>query len=531
MFLLIDLRVTERRHVAKNRAVVPAYRSQRNGDWVLIKSGVYAIQGKIRSRTAYPGTFCEDQADGSVLFGYGSRRQQSDDEFLHVRFDNEGGIHIQRDLFCTLPLFYGYKDGRFVVSNEYQEVVRRLPNLSIDTDSMCKSLLGITSERPYTLWKEIKTLSEREALIYKDGQVVFVPAAPRPWTFSAELAETNPRAFPGMIKDRLTRFIDTRLAGNVVGFELSGGLDSALLPLYMAKQGWSPTGVAGSMIQPAMAGQERQLQKIAALERVTGLQAKKIYLDPRRHYPLRTILHQKSPPPFDPQHELYQAPALEINEYFQAQGVTIAVTGCGGDQLLENRPLPSLYPPDPESQSRPSYLSSICREPEDTVDPYASIPTLLPKTIALENFAQANNYINHGIWPVSPFYDLPLFNYCQALPVQFRANKNIFRAFFEANRFPDLLYLGDNEDFGYFFYSCVHSGVYDRLISHLAANAVTHKLGYAAVEVMKELYASLRNAGAQDRLLFNIYSWIEVELNLQMTLSHEDDATLYSKGY
>lgn len=476
---------------------------------------------QIRYRQAYPGVFCEHRADGSIFIGYGSRVTQDQDEFLHITLGTDGSIQIQRDVQCTLPVFYGQSGDVFVVSNEYQEVVNRLPRLTLNTTSLVKNLLNITPAKQYTLWKEVGILGERESLIFRKHMPIYAPSAPaRPWAYSTELAPTDPRAFPAILADRFAHFINTRLKNSRVGFELSGGLDSAFLPLFMSARGYTTSYPAATLVQPDHSQRSRQLQKIQELETRTFLRSNRIHLDIERHYPLSDIIRSDEPQPFDHNRDIFHEATGEIADYFSSLDVEVAVTGAGGDQLLEHLPHPSLTTNAPYDNYHvviPEFLTTLCKTPLEAKEPFAPPATLLSAAVGYENIAQANSYINRGIWPVSPFYDVHLFNFCQALPVQFRANKNIYRAYFEANGFPESLYRGPNEDFGSFIQMCFLSGKYDKLIEQLAGQSVTGKLGYVDPEKLMAAFLEARWDTGNIRVFSSIYTWAEVELNLLST--------------
>jgi hypothetical protein len=516
MFLWIAID-TDPAHINKQAD----YRTHILNGWCMVRNVRRStIQAAIRQRTDYPGTFCQRQLDGSISMGYGTGAMGIDNEFLRITLKTDVSLLIERDVYCTLPLYYGYDGDRFVVSNDYAEVVGALKNLTLNKDALCEYLLHLTPLVPHTLYKEIGILGERQVLYFKDGNIVHVPTTPRNWTYNSELARTNARAFPDMLSERFDYFVQTRLQGNSVGYELSGGLDSAFLPLYMAAKATYARAPASTVIQIDPTDRARQLHKIDVIESQTFLHSKRIFLDPQTHYPLARALRTHTFRPFNLTHELYEAPAVEVADYFQQQGVKVVVTGSGGDQLLEHRPHPSqLRQQQAQSYILAPFLTKACglmskRLGERTY--IAHIPTLLSNSIAQETPIIAQRYIERDIWPVSPFHDVRLFNFCQGLPIQYRANKNVYRAYFEASAFPEQLYRGLNEDFGNFFNACFLSGRYNTIINRLA---VTQKLAYVDVNKLTLLYADALQGKIDTSILFDVYTWMVAELNLQ-AISH-----------
>lgn len=485
-----------------------------------ISSANDAITGWLQHRTAYPGTFCFTDESGTVHLGYGNPQGADDEEFLAIQITRQGEIRIERDVLCTLPLFFGYSNGTFVLCNEYKEVCAALPRLTPDRQAIARFLLDTMPGDPFTMWQEVGVLGEREVLtLNRRGLHVSKPSS-RPWSFSDELPRSDPYAFPGLIAQHFHHFTDTKLEGNIVGFEISGGLDSAFLPLFLAASGRQLHAYAGSIIQPSAAA--NQLDKIAQVEAYTGLKSKKVLHDPTRHFPLikhidprGNFIHIRRNP--------YEPAKSEIADFFAEQGVNIMVSGGGADQIMEHRPSPAVRPDIPPDDHH-AFASQTARKLfSDYRPPAFSTPAnLLPSGIFYENLVRTNMYLARGIWPVSPYYDIPLFNYLQGLPVQFRANKNIVRAYFEAKNFPLGVYRGPNEDFGDFFNDCWFSGQYEPFITELTEDSMTAAMGLVEIEIIRTILDDVRhgNRAVADQL-YHLMNWMCLELNLRAANEHK----------
>lgn len=504
MFLSITFQGTDRPlHGLRTR--------QKNG-WFIVEDPEKRLQVKLRVRRAYPGTYCQTLHDGSVALGYGPLKPQGDNEFLQVRLTPRGDITIQRDVVCTLPLFYGQTHNRFVAGNEYHAVCEALAPLTVNRSAASRMLLDPIPWEPYTMWQEMGILGDRQTLRLQNGVLSVQQPPPRSWTYSSELPRSNAHEFPARLSTHLNRFIETRLQGNVLGFELSGGLDSAFLPLYLAQRGHSlEQSQAGTVLQPDVRDQERQQQKITMIEAVTGLRSKRIYPKPETHYPLSHMFATGKFYPIHAVHELYEPGMAEIADHFKSSGVEVVITGGGGDQLFEHRPHPSIFDHQRFYEDQPHFVTSTAKSLFSIRDPFEPIPTLLTPGVVSENLAHANIYIERGMWPVSPFHNVELFNYCQGLPVQFRSDKNIFRAYFEASHFPPMLYRGENEDFGNFFEACWNLGVYAPLVNQFIEHSSLHELGLVDVtKIQRALQAKTVDE------LFAIYVWLVLELNTKL---------------
>lgn len=505
MFFSITFRDTSK--TLAGLAVIP------KGGWFVVEDAEKRLQVKLRARRAYPGTYCHTLTDGSVALGYGPTKPQAYDEFLQVLITRQGDITIKRDVICALPLFYGQAHDKFVVSNDYAHVCSELEPLTIDVPAVAQKLLDPAPFESTTIWQETGILGERQTLQLHKGKLTKLAAPPRSWTYSSELPRANAREFPQRLREQFNRFTETKLKGNRVGFELSGGLDSSFLPLFLAQHGHDLRhSRAASIIQPDPVEQGRQLQKITELERATGLVSHRVFTQPAAHYPLRHMLAAGKFRPFHIEHELYEPAIAEMAEYFKSQGVEVVVGGVGGDQMVEHRPHPSRLKPSSSPEDSPAFVTARARAfTSSRPDPFAPIPTILPSSIVSENVASSNIYIERDIWPVSPFYNVELFNFCQALPVQFRSEKNIYKAYFEASGFPLIIYRAENESFGPFFDNCWHMGFYDTLAKQLLQQSVLQRLGLIDPVKLQDV---LRTKTVDQ--LFHAYVWLVLELNTQL---------------
>jgi hypothetical protein len=482
------------------------------GGWFIVEDLEKRLQVKLRARRAYPGTYCHTLQNGTVVLGYGPTQPSTDDEFLQVLITPQGDITITRDVICTMPLFYGQAHGNFAASNDYESVCSVLAPFTVDIPAVASKLLDPSPAESSTIWKEVGILGERKTLRLHQAKLAVITPPPRSWTYNSELPKTNAREFPRRLTEHFNRFTQTRLAGNRVGFELSGGLDSSFLPLFLAQQGHSlGHSQASSVIQIDPKDRARQLQKITELEGVTGLRSHRVSLEPQAHYPLRHMLSTGKFRPIHIEHEIYEPAISEMADYFKSQGVEVVVGGAGGDQLVEHRPHPSRRLPSPGDENLPPFMKTQAKALFSARDPFAPVPTLLSPSLVSEHVAASNIYIERDIWPVSPFHNVKLFNYCQALPVQFRSEKNIYKAYFEASNFPLIIYRAGNENFGPFFDNCWHLGFYDALAQQLLQHSVLQKLGLIDPEKLQDV---LRTKAVDH--LFHAYVWLVLELNLQL---------------
>lgn len=482
---------------------------------------------RLRKRSAYPSTYCRRLDDKTVVFGYGPITVSDNDESLQVILHGDGSLAIKRDYYATLPIFYSVAAGIFVLSNSYESVVCALPAATLNHDSLLETLLP-NPDRHADLWEEVKILEERHILTIDRGQrpVVQLPD-PRPWASSNQAGESNPRLFKDTLESSLEAFIEKFDMDGTLAFEVSGGIDSALLPLHVAKtrKGRVP-GILGSMGFPGGFG-ATQHEKLLTLAEQTDFRALRAVIDPKDEYPLARIVKGVQSPPFYCFSEIYSEPLGDLADRFAQQGVQVVATGIGGDELFENtlsaeqqlffgnveqqRRRSLHYPPFSTPKMREQYVRSA-----PMVAPYP-LP-LLGVSLHGAQLARNNIYISRDIWPVSPFANAELYQFCQGLPVRFRANKNILRAFYEAHSFPKTIYQpSQNEHFGEFFADSFSTDRYGDLIQKLSQDSITKRLGLIDTARLLEVYKEYRAGTVVEgrKWLLYIYTWLCAELNLQ----------------
>lgn len=487
--------------------------SEHTADYFQFYDDSRRLQIHLRRRSDYPTAYCSVNTHQGAWFGYGARYPGENDEALRVHVAPTGAIRIERDMYCALPLFYGYSEGIFVVSNQYDEVCSLLPRLTLAPDAV-RSYLWSPFPLLQTMWQEVGILGARETLTLEHGKLHKIAAPPRSWKYSSELMAVDPKNFADLLENRLEQFVATRMTGARVGFEVSGGMDSGLLPLYLAKLGYIVRMPAGSLVVPPPEA-ERQMQKLAALEQQAPLHIFRTALNPASDHPLSILLEGHPLRPRYILHELYEKGVQRIATHLQQQGTTLVVRGIGGDQLFEYIPRPDNYAPASPLRP-PPFLKGTFRG-ENVIFDHAG-KDILAFSHPLEQLASANIYIEHDIWPVSPFHDQVLYNFCQSLSFGLRTNKNILRAYFAANHFPAIIYQGPNESFEQFFNQSMLQPLYSQLIEACAERSVTDQLGLIDSILLRRTYADIYANSQNPEPLMAIHNWLYTEIELQLRL-------------
>jgi asparagine synthetase B (glutamine-hydrolysing) len=396
---------------------------------------------RLKKRSAYPGTFCRQIDSETIVLGYGAQSPNADDEFLHITVKRNGSIYIARDIYATLPLFYGLAGQTFAISNTYTDICQLLPHLTESAVGTVETL-AVTPSHFIFPWEEIHVLGERHQLQFTAAppNVTVIPPASRTWLTSPEAPQTDPRDFWKVFSAQLDAFTERCLSGQHIAFEVSGGLDSAALPLYLAQKHGQLSTPAVSLSFPGKFGVS-QYEKTNVVSHIAGLTMQRIELETVRNKALLgAVIDDPAAGDFYCPREAYLAGYSAMAENLKQQGVEVIIRGTGGDDCFENvlDPAQVCMYGTAEKQRRskalaPYFTAKFTQEYMAAVQETAPYPMpLLPVSYQRGQLAHESIYIDHDIWPVTPFADAELYTFCQGLPAHFRSNKNILRLFFEA---------------------------------------------------------------------------------------------------
>jgi asparagine synthetase B (glutamine-hydrolysing) len=325
-FLHLTLNVATQPQPSERFEVVQA-----NGYYTL-KTAKVSVQ--LRVRNEYPKTYFYALNHTTLVCGYGATDPDLHDEFLQIILSSDGSIVIRRDSTVTLPLFFGRSADLISISNDYGVVCSDIPRLELDRNKVLAALQPSMASTG-TLWKEIDLIGERQILEVNNGLVEVHKPEPRTWGITSEAPSSSYRDFSQILRARLDTFTNTCLFEQPFAFEISGGLDSATLPLYHARFGEKLAIGLGSIRVPGdfRSSQSHKLDAVAAY---TGLEQYDIELDQPEHYPLADIVMSGRARPFYIKQDIYFAPIRSLASQLRDQGAHVIATGHGGDEAFEN---------------------------------------------------------------------------------------------------------------------------------------------------------------------------------------------------
>ncbi|WP_019955367.1 asparagine synthase-related protein [Yoonia vestfoldensis] len=367
---------------------------------------------------------------------------------------------------------------------------------------------------PQTFYPDLHVLTEESTLDWRPGRGLrAVPPKPHPQPRSAAL---DPAADPVEIAlDILSSALARSLPADVlVGTELSGGLDSALVSIIASRK--QPGLQSFGLNLPGMPGQSERRDAVIAR---FGLK------DHTRDLAMATPLFPGSPrwqgAGGAPWEETYDEAVGTLLAQAADLGIRAMLTGFGGDELCslypgEAPPPPHLAPLEPASETpcMPDFLTPSAQQALDRHRPVVA-PRAALDSSALETVAfGAAVYMRHGIWPVHPLCSRELVRFCAMLPWDWRVGRRIEREMLRALDCPDLLAGCRHVDsFLPALATGFRTGSFDR-IQALFADARIVRIGLVDQDRLQNGFAAWRNGGHDDAVL-PYYSAACLELSLQ----------------
>ena len=244
----------------------------------------------------------------------------------------EQSLFMARDPFGIKPLYYQHYGKRLAFASELNALQAAGPSgFDIDPASVAAYLGWFSVPSPRTIYRQAQTLHPGECATFREGQL----ALRRAWSFSSiprEIPVCGSKAeFTAELRSRLESSIRAHVVADVpVGAFLSGGLDSAVVAGLM-------TRVTGSKLRTFSIGFNETAYSEAALAaesaRHFGADHHSIVLTGATvAAQVETFLGALDQPTGDGLNTYY------VSEAARAGGVTVALSGLGGDELFGGYP-------------------------------------------------------------------------------------------------------------------------------------------------------------------------------------------------
>ncbi len=500
-----------------------------DSDWIFTSN---FGEVSLKKRNPYPGTFA--WADDEYLcFGYGngalaqqildrelsevSFEQFYDDEFLLIRVSaSKGSVELQRDAYITMPLFYSCEKGTLTISNDFSRVVSHTAQRTVAGSALAEHLVAL----PFN-WKsaisEIHITTERARVVW-DGREA-KDTLPQPRNKSSA---QNPRMFKKILEHTLNTYWQ-RYGGQILAFELSGGIDSSIAPGYYARE-YHVEPRCVTKVFPYEFG-HTQTNKIQAFITTFHALSYTIPVDLLQHYPLRYVLEGGYKAPIQDSAEIYRDINREMAIALQQSGTTAVFTGIGGNELFESgKWAQQIFAGKAEKERRRAirpayfYTDKFREQYQRSIEavPATGIPKPLCATSALHaGLARNNIYLEQGIWPVSPLANPRLYDFTQGLEARYMDNKNIMRAYAAAAGYPESIYNPQvNENAGPFFEQGVLE-FFPKTAARIIENSRLAEEELVDLAALSAIYSKVSARILPKRALFDLYNFVSLEHNLQ----------------
>ncbi len=248
--------------------------------------------------------------------------------------DNDRSLFIARDAFGIKPLYYRHSgfDGSFVFASELNALrASGVVACGIDPQAVADYLAYFAVPAPRTIYRGVFSLLPGECLRLADGRLETM----RWWRFpSADKTAVASRTAVDFESELRARLDDTvqahRIADVPVGAFLSGGLDSSAIVALMMRAGATRLRTFSIVFEEA-AFSEAEPARLAA--KALGTEHHETLLTGRQvAADLDRLIQAFDQPTGDGINTYY------VSQAAHAGGVTVALSGLGGDELFGGYP-------------------------------------------------------------------------------------------------------------------------------------------------------------------------------------------------
>ncbi|MGH3627342.1 MAG: asparagine synthase-related protein [Sciscionella sp.] len=364
-----------------------------------------------------------------------------------------------------------------------------------------------------TLWNNVHQLTERATATYdQHGLTITYPTAalrarPRGIREDVDIVAAYESILRDATNERPYRPHDTAV-------ELSGGIDSANVALSLARShpgqlssyAIAVEGIAGAQ----QLSRRQELVDYGGFRDFTipassapplhphGDRARGIFVDPAA----------------EPYHELVQAMLCKATEH----GVDTVFTGDGGDELLGLRSEEWLAlgkTPGRHAWHRqsPPWLTEHTKQYLTAIDDDTAPPSILNEATLMGFACRSPQFLDAGLWPVSPLCQPRLIRFAEQLPVQWRNNKAISRRGLARCGFgPHIVAPPLQENFSHVMESAIRTHGARIIDELLRSGFILVDLGYFDAGALRDTSARMRAGTTAETLIFQT---ITTELALQ----------------
>ncbi|MDX8031214.1 asparagine synthase-related protein [Lentzea sp. BCCO 10_0856] len=318
----------------------------------------------------------------------------------------------------------------------------------------------------------------------------------------------------GVFEQELDRAVTAwPFAPGETAVELSGGMDSANVAMTLAALGHRDVQ-AYALIFGGDIG-EQQLRRRREMIEHCGFADMRI--DALDHPPLKPFGARASGEPLHPLAQPYHEGLEHVLDLARSRGVRTVFTGDGGDQLFSLREaewsaLGSSPGRNNPHRPLPTWLGERAVEQLEYLDSNLPPATVLNPSALLGFASRTPQYLEAGMWQVSPLCSPRLAGFCEQLPLGWRKHKRLARERLRRLGFSDdVVNPALRENFTHVMeYALAEFGM--PLLEKQLDHSILVDLGYVDADELRAIHGRIANGGEMD---LSIFAFLRMELGVR----------------
>jgi asparagine synthase (glutamine-hydrolysing) len=441
-------------------------------------------------------------------------------DFLLVECDPGAKFRITASQWGTAPVYLADAGEQLRGSWSLSDL-RQQFNLDALDDRVVARVLTVRHRYAReTLFRGVYQLTERAHAAYTSaGLSVHYPepaehAIPRELRTGVDVVDVYRRCLADAVNERWFEPDESAV-------ELSGGMDSSNVAATLAEDHHGRV-LSYALLIGGDAGDQQIRRRTELLARF-GFPD--LTLDALPLAPLspggRRARGEFVEPMGEPYHEAVEAMLVRA----QQQGVRTVFTGDGGDELLSLRAhewaeLDKTPARHADNVELPDWLGLRALDIVDGIEDATAPPSTINHS-TLRGFAlRTPQFLDAGLWPVSPFCSPRLIRFAEQLPVHWRYRKKIARErLAQLDLSPEVVHPPERENFRHVMeHGLRRYGM--PLLDKLLPDAITVDLGFVDGDALRRTHRMVSDGGPIQTMLFAV---ISLELVLR-TLAVNDNA-------
>ncbi|MGK8488029.1 asparagine synthase-related protein [Nocardia asiatica] len=413
---------------------------------------------------------------------------------------NAGTVTVQAGVWAVAPIYLTSGSDRLAGSWQPTDLPAYADTSALSDNEVARLLTRRHRYGQETVWRAVKRLTERSVATWREGTLELAypcPAehtSPRPLRRSADVLAAFESALDAAVHRR-------EFSPLQCGIELSGGLDSTNVAATLAGRG-APMITAAVLMDGSCGQAQRSRRRQLTEEFRCGAD---ITVEATEHLPFHPNGTRGRQLPVSP----YAEPWIEAKQPMlagmAARGVRWSFGGTGGDELMNVRSAERSESrharPDPPWLGKRSIAAAA--HSEEGIAP----PSVLRESTLLAFGSRSPQFLEHGLWPVSPLADPQLTRFCEWLPLPWRADKTLSRLRLSRLGLPLSVYCGPRDDPRETLDIAFRRHVLPFLETMCAEGSVLVDSGYVDADGLRKTTRAVRRMGdkfALDRTLFTI---------------------------